>query len=263
MAIVSRTMGQRTSHAPGTLSWADLSTTDTEGAQAFYTGLFGWEAEDNPIPGDGVYTMLKKDGRAAAALSAIQQEGQPPVWNSYVTVESADDAAAAAQQHGGIVVMEAFDVMEAGRMAVIQDPTGAFFSVWEPRANIGAEVVNEPGTLTLNQLNTGAPERAQEFYAGAFGWRFEPVEGGDVPYWGIYNGDRLNAGMMQLPTEGRVPSHWLVYFGSESVDADAGRIGELGGRVMLEPAPIPGGRILVAADPQGAVFALFSGRFDD
>ena len=251
-------MGERTSHAPGTFSWADLSTTDTDGATAFYTGLFGWATEDNSMPEGGVYTMLSKAGKAVGGLSAVQQEGQPPAWNSYVTVESADDSSAAVDEQGGTVVMEPFDVMDVGRMAVIQDPSGAFFYVWEPHASIGAERVNEPGALTLNQLNTSDAARAEQFYGGVFGWRFEQVPGGDRPYWGIYNGDRLNGGMME-----EQPSAWLVYFGSDSVDDDAGRIVELGGRVIVPPMPVPGGRILVAQDPQGAVFALVDGRFDD
>jgi predicted enzyme related to lactoylglutathione lyase len=255
-------MAERTSHAPGTFSWVDLSTTDTDGAKAFYAGLFGWDTEDNPIPEGGVYTMLSKGGKNVAALSGAR-EGQPSAWNSYVTVESADASAAAAQEHGGTLAMEAFDVMDVGRMAVVQDPMGAFLAVWEPRASIGAQRVNETGALTHNQLDTSDPDRAQGFYAGVFGWRFEAVEGSDMPYWGIYNGDRLNGGMMPLEAEGGVPSHWLVYFGSDSVDDDAARVGELGGQVIVPPTPIPGGRILVAQDPQGAVFALFSGRFDD
>jgi predicted enzyme related to lactoylglutathione lyase len=254
-------MGERTSHAPGTFSWADLATSDPDGAKAFYVGLFGWDIEDNPVPDGSVYTMLSKGGKNVAALYGAR-EGQPPAWGSFITVESADAAAAAVKQHGGTVEMEAFDVMDVGRMAVVQDPTGAYFSVWEPRASIGAERVNETGALTHNQLDTTDPDRAQEFYAGVFSWRFEAVPG-DQPYWGIYNGDRLNGGMMPIADEGGVPSHWLVYFGSDSVDDDAGRIGELGGTVMMPPMPIPGGRILVARDPQGAVFALFSGRFDD
>jgi uncharacterized protein len=249
-------MGERSEHAPGTFSWADLSTTDTDGAKAFYTALFGWETEDNPIPGDGVYTMCRKGGDDVGALSPAQ-EGQPSVWNSYVTVASADEGADAARDQGGTVAMEPFDVMDVGRMAVIQDPTGAFFCIWEPRANIGAKRVNEPGALTINQLNTSNPERAEEFYAGVFGWRFDKVSE-DPAYWGIYNGDRLNGGMME-----QSPSAWLVYFGSESVDDDAGRIAELGGRVIVEPTPVPSGRFLVAQDPQGAVFALTSGQFDD
>ena len=254
-------MGERTEHAPGTFSWADLSTTDTDAAKAFYTGLFGWDTEDSPIPDGGVYTMLAKEGRYVGALSGAV-DGQPSAWNSYVTVESADDSAASAREHGGTVVMEAFDVMDVGRMAVVQDPTGAFLSVWEPRESIGAQRVNEPGALTLNQLNTSNPDRAREFYEGVFGWRFDSVSE-DPPYWGIYNGDRLNGGMMPLPGESGAPSHWLVYFGSESVDDDGGKVAELGGSVIVPPMPVPGGRILVAQDPQGAVFGLLSGRFDD
>jgi len=253
-------MGERTSHPPGAFSWADLATSDAASAKAFYTGLFGWDTVDNPLPEGGVYTMASSGGRSVAALYS-SQAGQPTAWNSYVTVASADDAAEAARRHGGTVETEPFDVLEVGRMAVIEDPTGAFLSVWEPRASIGAERVNEPGALTINQLDTTDPARAQEFYEGAFGWRFESVEGGGMPYWGIYNGDRLNGGMMAA-AEG-APSHWLVYFGSDGVDDDAGRIGELGGKVMVPPMSVPGGRILVAQDPQGAVFALVSGRFDD
>lgn len=257
-----RGMGERSEYAPGAFSWADLTTTDTEGAKAFYTGLFGWDFEDTPIPGGGVYTMLSKGGRSVGALSAAR-EGQPAFWNTYVTVASADESAAAARELGGTVAMEPFDVMEAGRMAVVQDPTGAFFAVWEPGANIGAQVVNEPGALTMTQLNTSDPERAQRFYEGLFGWRFDQVASGDMDYWGIYNDDRLNAGMMPLPPDSGAPPHWLVYYGTESVDDDARRIPELGGQIMVPPMDVPGGRIMVASDPQGAAFAVLSGRFDD
>jgi predicted enzyme related to lactoylglutathione lyase len=255
-------MGERTSHAPGTISWSDLGTSDPDAAKAFYTSLFDWDYEDMPIPQGGSYTMLRKDGKDAAALSAAM-EGMPTAWNTYVTVESADDAAAKAAELGATVMAEPFDVLDAGRMAVIQDPTGAVFSVWEPRRNIGARIVNGPGALTLSQLNTGAPERAIEFYSGLFGWRGESVGGGNTPYWGLYNGDRLAGGLMQLSPEMGAPPHWLNYFGMESVDDAAGRVGELGGQVTVPPMEVPGGRILVAQDPQGAVFGLFSGRFDD
>ena len=255
-------MGERTSHAPGTFSWADLATTDPDAAKRFYMELFGWEGEDNPLPGGGTYTMLRKDGGYAAALSA-GPEGQPPFWNAYVTVDSVDDTASRAKELGATLFMEPFDVLEAGRMAVIADPTGAVFSVWEPRGSIGATIVNVPGALTLNQLNTTDPGRALEFYSELLGWRSESVQGGDQPYWGIYVGDRLNAGLMQLPPDAGAPPHWLTYFGSENVDADATRIEELGGRVMVAPTEVPGGEIVVAQDPQGAVFGLFAGRFDD
>jgi predicted enzyme related to lactoylglutathione lyase len=255
-------MGERTSHPPGTFNWIDLGTSDPEGAKRFYTSLLGWEAEDMPVPEGPPYTMLRKDGRDAAALYPAQ-EGQPTAWMSYVSVDSADDTAARAAELGGKVFMEPFDVMDVGRMAMITDPTGAFLAVWQPGTSIGAQVVNEPGALSLNQLTTGDPERGLEFYGELFGWRSEPVEGGGVPYWGIYNGDRLNGGAMHLPPEGGAPAHWLVYFGSADVDADAAKIDELGGQIVLAPTDVPGGRILVAMDPQGGAFGLFSGRFDD
>ena len=250
-------MAERTSHAPGTFSWADLATSDPDAATAFYTSLFGWEAQDNPIPDGGVYTMLLKGGKPVAALSQLQAEGQPVVWNSYVTVASADDAAAAARDAGATLISEPFDVMDVGRMAVLMDPVGAVLCVWEPGSSIGAEIVNEPGALTINQLNTGDPERAQQFYSAVFAWSFEQVS--EQPeYWSIKNGDRLNGGMMRQD-----PAAWLVYFGSDSVADHAGRINELGGRVIVPPTEVPSGRFVVAADPQGAFFALVDGEFDD
>jgi predicted enzyme related to lactoylglutathione lyase len=251
-------MPQRTSYAPGTFSWADLATSDPDAAKVFYTSLFGWETQDNPIPDGGVYTMLLKGGKPVAALSQLQAEGQPVVWNSYVTVASADDAAAAARDGGATLISEPFDVMDVGRMAVFMDPVGAVLCVWEPGTSIGAELVNEPGALTINQLNTGDPVGSQEFYSGVFGWRFEQVTDDEVSFWAIYNGDRLNGGMML-----QEPAAWLVYFGSESADDDAGRIVELGGQVVVPPTPVPSGKFLVAQDPQGAFFALSSGEFDD
>jgi predicted enzyme related to lactoylglutathione lyase len=147
-------------------------------------------------------------------------------------------------------------------MALLHDPAGAVFAVWEPRRHFGAAIVNAPGALSLNQLNTSDPEAAGRFYAELFGWRIEraPVEGMD--YWGAYAGETLNAGMMPLPPDLGAPSHWLVYFGSEDTEADARRIGELGGTVLIPSTEVPGGTFVVAQDPQGAAFALFAGRFD-
>lgn len=249
-------MSDRTSYPPGTFSWADLSTTDPDAAKGFYASLFGWDYDDREVPGDGVYSMALKDGKEAGAISGAQP-GQPTAWNSYVTVDSADAAAAAAREQGGQVMGEPFDVLDAGRMATVFDPNGAAFAVWEPRESFGAAVVNEPGTLTMTQLNSTDPARSQDFYSSVFGWRFERVPG-DQPYWGVYNGDRLNAGMLQEPPDG-----WLVYFGTESVDDDVARIEELAGKLLVPPLPIPAGRILVAQDPQGATFALFSGEYDN
>ena len=254
-------MGERESHEHGTFSWTDLATPDAAGSKDFYGGLFGWDFEDNPIPDDGVYVMARLGGRSAAAM--FETTERHPAWASYVTVDDLNATTARAGELGANVMAEPFDVMDVGRMSTIQDPTGAVLCLWEPRTSIGAEVVNGPGALSLNQLNTSDPEAAQRFYGELFGWRFEDVGTDETRYWGIFRGDRMNGGMMPLPG-GPAPSHWLVYFGSDDVDADADKIRAGGGSLMVEPMDVPpSGRILVAADPHGAIFAEFAGRFDD
>src|SRR6266850_288905 len=165
-------MGKRTSHVPGTFSWADLGTTDAEAAKAFYTGLFGWEPEDMPVPGSGPYTMMRVDDDDVAAIYGAQA-GRPPVWLAYVTVEDADATAARAKELGATLISEPFDVLSAGRMAVVQDPQGAALAVWQPRETIGAGRVNDPGSMTWNDLGTPDMAASADFYSQLFGWRIE------------------------------------------------------------------------------------------
>ena len=257
-------MGERTQYAPGTFSWTDLSTTDQDAAKAFYAGLFGWQAMDMPVDENTLYSMQMVDGKAVAAISpqpAQQREaGVPPLWNSYITVASADAAADRTGELGGTVHAPPFDVMDAGRMAVIQDPTGAFFMVWEPRQNIGAGLVNVPGAMCWNELATPDFEAAQAFYAGLFGWSFEPFEGSEMPYFAIKNGDANNGGM-RAPQPGE-PPHWLVYFATEDTDGSLAKAQEQGGSPLGPAIDLPMGRIGVVRDPQGAVFALYAGDLE-
>jgi len=264
-------MGARTSHPPGTFSWADVATSDVDGATAFYEGLLGWGHEDSPIPGGGVYRMFKLRGRSAAAAGSQPDEqrshGIPPHWNNYVTVTSVDDTAAQVKGLGGNLVVDPFDVMTAGRMAVLSDPTGAMLSIWEPRDNIGAELVNDPGCLTWNELSTPDVERAKAFYADLFGWSYEDVGTAEMPYTTIRNGDRMNGGIRPLGEQEQqmgVPPNWLPYFTSAALDDSVAKVGELGGAVIVGPmAILQGSRIAAARDPQGAVFALFEGETED
>ncbi|HEY7453576.1 MAG TPA: VOC family protein [Thermoleophilaceae bacterium] len=254
-------MGDRQRHDPGSFSWTDLSTPDAQASKDFYGGIFGWDFKDDPIPGGGVYVMARLGGRAAAAM--FETTERHPAWASYITVEDVDALTARAGELGANVLAEPFDVMDVGRMSTIQDPTGAVFCLWQPRRSIGAEVVNGHGALSLNQLNSSDPEAAERFYGDLFGWRVEQVSDTETLYWGIYVGERLNGGMMQLPEGSPAPSHWLVYFGIDDIQSAAEQIGSAGGTIMIPPQEVPGGEILVAQDPQGAVFALFAGRFDD
>jgi uncharacterized protein len=257
-------VGERTRYPPGTFSWAELATTDPDAAKAFYRGLFGWQAEDLPVPEGGSYSMQRLDGKDVAAIApqppAQRDAGAPPAWQSYVTVESADAAAQRAAELGGTVHAPPFDVMDAGRMAVIQDPQGAFFMVWEPRDNIGAGLVNVPGGLCWNELAAADLDVASAFYAKLFGWRTEPFEGGPMRYRTIKLGDATNGGMRdRQPQE---PPYWMVYFAVEDIDAALEKVKELGGSAIAGPYEMAMGKIAVVQDPQGAVFSLYSGRLE-
>ncbi len=255
-------MTEMKKYPPGTFSWIDLATTDAEAAKAFYTTLFGWEAEDMPAGPDAVYTMLSKNGKSAAGLYAMSAEqqsmGMPPNWMSYISVADADATAEKAKSLGGQVMAEPFDVMEAGRMAVLQGPTGEMFAVWQPKDHIGSQVVNEPGTLSWNELATNDTAKAGQFYTSLFGWTSQVQEMPMTTYTTFSVGERMNAGMMQMTEEwGDMPPHWMVYFAVEDCDASAAKAQSLGGEVGVPPTDIPPiGRFSVIKDPQGAHFTI-------
>ncbi|MCW3057267.1 MAG: Glyoxalase/bleomycin resistance protein/dioxygenase [Solirubrobacterales bacterium] len=258
-------MGERTGYAPGTFCWTDLTTTDQPAAKQFYGALFGWEAEDLPV-GDGVsYSMMRLRGKDVAAISPQppqqREAGAPPAWNSYVSVEDADAAVERAKVLGGSAHLPAFDVMEAGRMGVLQDPQGAYFMVWQPRNHFGAALVNEPGALSWDELATPDLDAAAAFYGELFGWNIEPVDDSPQRYLMIKNGERNNGGMRE-PEPPDVPPHWLVYFGAEDIDAALARVGELGGTTLAGPIDIGMAKIGIVQDPQGATFALYDGAFE-
>ncbi len=258
-------MAERTKYTPGTFSWTDLATTDQNAAKQFYDQLFGWQAVDYPMDENTTYSMMQIDGKDVAAIAPQPQQqrdaGAPPAWNSYVTVESADAAAERAQKLGATVHAPAFDVMDVGRMAVIQDPQGAYFMAWEPKQHIGASLVNARGALSWNELATRDIDASAAFYRELFGWQVEPFEGMEMPYMTIQNQGHGNGGIR--PAQENEPSYWLVYFGADDVEADTSKATELGATKLVEPMDIGVGQISVVQDPQGAVFALYGGQFED
>lgn len=141
MKIVSK-------YPDGMFSWIDLGTTDLEAAHAFYSALFGWTPDNQPLPGGGSYTNFRLDGYtvagAAEMLPEMKANGVPPAWTSYVSHSDIDTVAARAAEAGGTVFFEPMDVMEYGRMAILGDPTGASFGLWQPKAHIGAQVSISP-----------------------------------------------------------------------------------------------------------------------
>lgn len=245
-------------YEPGTFSWSELGTTDSAAAKRFYEELFGWTYADTPGAPDMVYTSILKRGKSVGGLYQMgeRQKGMHSHWMPYVSVASADQSAGKVKGLGGEVKMPAFDVRDLGRMAVLSDPAGAMFSIWEPRKNPGAAVVREPGTLTWNELHTNDTKKAASFYGGLFGWTVKT--GGDYTEFVRADGTPVG-GMMEIRKEwGPVPPNWLTYFAVENCDSSTARAGSQGGGSVLPPMDIPGiGRFSILRDPQGAVFALF------
>ena len=253
-------MATMTQHAPGTFCWPELATSDQPAAKQFYTSLFGWAFEDSPIGEGQVYTMLRLGDRQVGALFQMDREpaGVPPHWASYVAVASADASAARAASLGGKVIKEPFDVMDVGRMAVIQDPQGAVVALWQAKKHYGAAVLDEPGALCWTELMTTDTGDAARFYTGLFGWTAEPMPMGPTAYTRFKRGDKSAGGMMAIPPEmGPMPPHWLGYFAVVDCDESVAQAIMLGGKVAVPPTVIPGtGRFSVLHDPQGATFAI-------
>lgn len=243
----------------GSFCWIELGTTDQDAAKAFYGKLFDWAATDVPIGPGSVHTTFRLGGRdAAAAYSlAANGEGGPPRWTIFVAVPDADDAARRARALGARVEREAFDVMGLGRMAVLRDPLGAAFRVWQPGSHRGLGVRDEPGAFCWGQLNTTDAAASEPFYRSLFGWDAKTGSDGAMTYTEWILGGRPIGGMMAMPPGAGSP-HWLPYFAVASVDATAALAASLGAATCVPPTDIPGtGRFAVLADPQGAVFAVY------
>jgi predicted enzyme related to lactoylglutathione lyase len=252
-------MGERTSYPPGTFSWVDLQTSDPEAAKAFYSDLLGWTYDEIPMGDAATYSMAQLQGRSVAAIGGLQDESIPPHWNCYVTVADVDASAARAAELGATLLAEPFDVFDAGRMAVLQDPQGAVLSIWQAKENIGAGLVNVPGALAWNDLISPDVAGSAAFYRDLFGWDIQELAPGE--YWSIANGANRNGGMMPMPP-GSHPA-WNLYFAVDDVDATVARARELGGDTVMGPMDVPnGGRLAVLRDPQNAVFSVLTGELD-
>jgi uncharacterized protein len=250
-------MAERTSYTQGTPNWVDLQTPNQDAAKAFYSGLFGWTYDDQPMPQGPVYSMAMLGGHPVAAIAPQTPEmlaaGAPPMWNTYLAVDSVDDAVARVEAAGGKVAMAPFDVMDAGRMAFVIDPSGAAVALWQANQHVGATLVNEPGTVIWNELITTDPDTA--FYQNVAGLTTSTMDMGTGEYTLFEAGGQMVGGTTPPQTPG-IPNHWHVYFGVADADATVAKATELGGSVVVPPFDTPVGHIAVISDPQGAVFSL-------
>ncbi|HTD07745.1 MAG TPA: VOC family protein [Solirubrobacteraceae bacterium] len=273
-------MLERDGYPHGVPCWVDTSQPEPQSAVAFYSGLFGWDLEETTPPGSaGGYFVARLRGGDVAAIGS-QPQGGPSMaaWNTYIWVDSADETASKVMDAGGRVVTDPFDVGDAGRMAVVADPAGAVFRAWQANAHRGARIVNEPGSLNFNGLNTRDVEAAKSFYGAVFGWEVLTLGGGAgmwrLPGYGSFLEQRDPGLRERMADSGApagfedvvatlnpitddqpdVPAHWSVTFAVDDADATAERAAELGGQVLVAPFDAPWVRMTVITDPQGATF---------
>ncbi|MCU1360166.1 MAG: Glyoxalase/bleomycin resistance protein/dioxygenase [Ilumatobacteraceae bacterium] len=245
-------MSERTSYAPGTPSWIDIGVPDTAAAAAFYGELFGWSVEWAPQPDAGGYGMFTLNGKMVAGIGPQQAPGIPPYWTVYMTVADADATTALVAANGGTVIAGPMDVFDAGRMSVLQDPLGSFFSIWQPNQHIGAGLVNEPGTFAWNELATAGLAHSTSFYQSVFDWKVMDGSNENATIFGV--GTDMVCGA-HLAGPGEFPA-WSIWFAVADCDASAAKVAELGGAVLMPPNDMDFGRGAVVADPSGAVFGI-------
>lgn len=261
--MYTRLMPHVDKHSPGSFCWIELATTDQKAAKTFYSSLFGWQVNDVPMGPNDSYTMFQLEGANAAAAYTMRPEqrsqGVPPHWMIYVAVESADETAERAARLEAKILAPPFDVFDVGRMAVLRDPTGAIFSIWEAKKHPGIGITGVDGTLCWADLSTSDPARAEKFYAGLLGWTIMRGDKDPGDYLHIKNGDAFIGGIPPAAhRDPHVPPHWLAYFAVSNCDKTAARAKELGATFHLPPMSLENvGRFAVLADPQGAVFAIF------
>jgi len=248
----------------GTFGWIDLMTTDASMVRPFYERVFGWTTHEVP-GGAGPYHMFFKGDQPAAGLGEMSEEmkaqGAHPSWQSYIEVADIEAAAARVPELGGEVYAPPFDAGEYGRMAVIKDPSGAYVSLWQNAEQPNLATFNEAGFLTWNEHVSRDPGAARAFYSELLGWSWDEMDMPQGTYWVCMNDGRSNGGLMEMTDEWPdfVPAHWMVYIGSDDVDASAALVLEAGGSITVEPMDIAVGRFCVAADPTGAPFTIFRG----
>ncbi len=253
-------MSKFSSHQPGAFSWVDLVAHDMDTASGWYSDLFGWSANRQDTQGGPPYAQFALDGRTVAGVGqmSVDMKGQgiPAMWNSYITVEDAAATQAQAEALGATITVPTMQVMESGRLMYFTDPQGAQLAVWEPIHHHGAQVCNEPGSLTWNELATSDIDAASEFYRALFGWTFSELPG-PTKVLTIENDGRPNGHMLQMNEAwAGIPPNWMPYFAVADTDAMAQKAEDAGGKICSPPTDIPPGRFAVIQDPEGATFTI-------
>ena len=262
-------MPARLDFAPGEFCWIDHSAHDMQAASAWYSEIFGWQAQEAPSPAEGAppYAFLMKGEACVGGMGqmddAMKSQGVPPCWNVYVCVEDCEAAEAKAKELGANVIVPTMDVPGHGKLCFFFDPAGACCAMWQNTAEGGPGVlVDEHGGRSWIELMTKDVSAAKEFYGALFGWTYADMPMGEVTYTMIKCGEIDAGGMMALegPQMEGVPPHWMTYFAVDDCDGVAAKVAESGGQVRVPPTEIPVGKFSVLADPHGGGFSVIQTR---
>jgi uncharacterized protein len=252
-------MPEVSSYATGRPCWADVTSPDVDATAAFYAELFGWQVEQDSRPEAGGYTMLSQGGKHVAAASRPMRDGMPYVWTVYLATDDLDATAQAVREAGGTVMMDPFDVFDAGRMTVAADPSGAVFGLWQAGTHVGSQLRGEPGTLNWAEVQTHDRAAAQPFYEQVFGYATRTTDMGEGGEYVVFELEgEPAAGLIEIGSDwGEVPSNWSVVFQVADCDGAVATVQEQGGRLLHGPRDLEGiGRFAVVADPWGAAFQV-------
>jgi hypothetical protein len=259
-------MSERTTYPPGVPCWVDAVAPAGASTQ-FYEALFGWDFV-GPGGASGDYLVAQLRGRDVAGVRSQPPEGATggPAWTTYIAVDTVAGAVEHVTGAGGAILAGPIDAAPAGRLAIVADPAGAVFGVWEAGLRDGAQLVNEPSAWSMSSLNTGDAAGAQSFYAEVFDWQFEPfgpdASGAALCRLAGYVGGEpaqpvpRDVVAVMLPLSDGGGPHWSVDFWIDDADAAAAKVPELGGRIVVSPHDQNGFRSGVLADPAGAVFSV-------
>jgi len=262
-------MTQPHHYPPGVPCWVDTWQPDPQIAARFYGALLGWEFDEpRPMPGglEGQYLVARLGGLAVAGIGQAPGNLTAAVWSTHICVESIEETIARTRSAQGAVLVGPLEAGPDGRQAVLADADGVAFCIWQPGERMGAQVVNEPSAWTMSSLHAPSRERAEAFYATAFGWKLEALSDAPFALWrlpGYIGGENdqpmprdVVAVMTPIGADAEIPPHWAVNFTVEDVDAVAERAIDLGGALVMAPMTTPGFRSAVIADPGQGVIAV-------
>jgi predicted enzyme related to lactoylglutathione lyase len=240
--------------------WTDLSTSDPEGARKFYSSVFGWKVEVNPDPQYGGYALAKAGGKDVAGIGPKQMDEAPTAWTVYIGTANAAETAKKAEAAGAKIIAPVMEVGDQGHMAIIQDPSGAYLGLWQAGKMQGSQSTGV-SSMGWAELNARGFNKAEPFYKNLFGWgeKKTPASAENPTEYTEFqlHGDSIAGGMEMNPMVPKeVPSYWMVYFNVDNVDKAFDKVIEHGGKEMLSPMDMPGGRFAIVSDPQGAAFGL-------